>query len=146
MKIKKYFCSSYRRSVSNLLRSSFRESLDQLIQSYVERQGHANAEWELQETAPSSASVEQDLEQHNRDQLVGQEDPVNSSLDLPLSPTPSQTFWNQNDNWPQNDMNNQRLGIVRSFFWVFAELNFVSYIYLKVKIGPYMITYPFCLL
>ncbi|KAJ1397770.1 Zinc finger, RING-type [Sesbania bispinosa] len=104
-----------RRSVSNLLHSSFRESLDQLIQSYVERQGHTHIEWELQETAPSSASVEQDLEQQSRDQIVGQEGTVNSSLDLPSLPIPPPLpLWDQHphrDNWTHNDINNQRLGI-----------------------------------
>ncbi|XP_061353456.1 uncharacterized protein LOC133298219 [Gastrolobium bilobum] len=104
-----------RRSVSNLLHSSFRDSLDQLIQSYVERQGHAHTEWELQETTPSSASAEQDLEQQNRDQLVGQEGTVNSPLDLPSLPMPPPLpIWDQHshrDNWPQNDINNHRLGI-----------------------------------
>ncbi|XP_028776132.1 uncharacterized protein LOC114732921 [Neltuma alba] len=107
-----------RRSVSNLLRSSFRESLDQLIQSYVERQGHAHVEWELQETTPSSASVEQDLEQPRRDQIVGQEDTINSPLDQPSSPTPPQPLWERHshhDNWSRADMNNQRLGIGHSF-------------------------------
>ncbi|XP_027345930.1 uncharacterized protein LOC113857876 isoform X2 [Abrus precatorius] len=104
-----------RRSVSNLLRSSFRESLDQLIQSYVERQGNAHIDWELQETTPSSASVEQDLEQQSRDQIVGQEGTVNSSLDLPSLPIPPPLpIWDSHphrDNWSQNDINNQRLGI-----------------------------------
>ncbi|RDY12924.1 hypothetical protein CR513_02205, partial [Mucuna pruriens] len=104
-----------RRSVSNLLRSSFRDSLDQLIQSYVERQSHANIDWELQETTPSSASVEQDLEQQSRDQIVGQEGTVNSPLDLPSLPIPPPLpLWDQHphrDNWSQNDINNQRLGI-----------------------------------
>ncbi|KAL2984262.1 hypothetical protein AAZX31_12G078500 [Glycine max] len=104
-----------RRSVSNLLRSSFRESLDQLIQSYVERQGHANIDWEFQETTPSSASVEQDLEQHSRDQIVGQEEVTVSPLNLPSLPIPPPLpIWDQHhhrDNWSQNDINNQRLVI-----------------------------------
>ncbi|XP_061345373.1 uncharacterized protein LOC133291176 [Gastrolobium bilobum] len=104
-----------RRSVSNLLHSSFRESLDQLIQTYVERQGHAHVEWELQETTPSSPLAERDLEQQSRDRIVGPEDAVNSSLDLPLPPTPPpQPLWDRHsrhDNWSRNYLNNQRLGI-----------------------------------
>ncbi|KAL2331982.1 hypothetical protein Fmac_019563 [Flemingia macrophylla] len=107
-----------RRSVSNLLRSSFRESLDQLIQSYVERQGHAHVEWELQETTPSSPA-ERDIGQQNREPIVGTQGTVNSSLDRPLPPTPPpQPIWDRHsrhDNWSQSDINNQRLGTVRSF-------------------------------
>ncbi|KAK7261282.1 hypothetical protein RIF29_27591 [Crotalaria pallida] len=120
-----------RRSVSNLLHSSFRESLNQLIQSYVERQSNAHVEWELQQTTPPSPSVEQDPEQQSRDRNTRREDTVNSPLDLPLPPPPppprplwdrpSRHYnWSQNDinnrpsrhfNWSQNDINNQRLGI-----------------------------------
>ncbi|KAG4990339.1 hypothetical protein JHK87_023796 [Glycine soja] len=95
------------RSVSNLLRSSFRESLDQLIQSYVERQGHASINWELQETTLSSASVEQDLEQHSRDQIVGQEEVTVSPLNLPSLPIPPPLpIWDHHhhrDNWSQSN-------------------------------------------
>ncbi|CAL0334005.1 unnamed protein product [Lupinus luteus] len=104
-----------RRSVSNLLHSSFRESLDQLIQSYVERQGNALDEMELQETTPSSASVEEELEQQSRDQIVGEEGIVNSPLDLPSLPIPPPLpHWDRHphrDNWSQNDVNNQLLGM-----------------------------------
>ncbi|XP_057729374.1 uncharacterized protein LOC130944840 [Arachis stenosperma] len=107
-----------RRSVSNLLRSSFRESLDQLIQSYVERQSHANVEWELQETTtPFSPSAAQELEQQNRDPIVGTQDAVNSSLGRqPLPPPPPPPpIWDhrrsRHDRWSPHDINNQRLGM-----------------------------------
>lgn len=91
-----------------------------MIQSYVERQGHANVEWELQETTPSSPLAEQDSGQQTRDPVVGPQSIVNSSLDhRPLPPTPPpQPLWDRHsrhDNWSQSDINNQRLGIVRSF-------------------------------
>ncbi|CAL0332314.1 unnamed protein product [Lupinus luteus] len=103
-----------RRSVSNLLHSSFRESLDQLIQSYVERQGHV--QWELQEPI-SPSSTEQDLEQQSRNRITRSEDTVNNPLDLPLPPPPPpppRPQWDRHsrhDNWSQNDINNHRLGI-----------------------------------
>ncbi|KAE9585788.1 hypothetical protein Lal_00009800 [Lupinus albus] len=105
-----------RRSVSNLLHSSFRESLDQLIQSYVERQGHAHVQWELQDTI-SPPSTEQDPEQQSRNRITGPADAVNSPLDLPLPPPPPpppRPQWDRHsrhDNWSQIDINNQRLGI-----------------------------------
>lgn len=77
-------------------------------------------EWELQETTPSSASVEQDLEQQSRDQIVDQEDTINSPLNLPSLPIPPPLpLWDQHhhrDSWQHNDINNQRLGMVR-FLW-----------------------------
>ncbi|KEH29944.1 putative transcription factor C2H2 family [Medicago truncatula] len=105
-----------RRRVSNLLGSSFRASLDQLIQSYVERQGHANMEWDPEEAAPSA-----NLEQQSQDQIVDQEGTVNSPLDLPSLPTPpTPPLWDQHphgDNWSHNDdleiINDLRLDMAR---------------------------------
>ncbi|XP_045829717.1 uncharacterized protein LOC123921282 [Trifolium pratense] len=110
-----------RRRVSNLLGSSFRENLDQLIQSYVERQGHANTEWDMEEASPFAASVEQNLEQQSRDHIVDQEGTINSPLDLPSLPRPpTPPLWDQHphgDNWPQNDdleiINDLRLDMAR---------------------------------
>ncbi|KAJ0021443.1 hypothetical protein Pint_32034 [Pistacia integerrima] len=103
-----------RRSVSNLLRSGFRESLDRLIQSYVERQSHAPIDWEMHETS-AAASAEQDLEQQSVDQTEGQGDAVETpTLAIPSPPiAPVQPLWDHashHDNWPPHDMH-QRFGI-----------------------------------
>ncbi|KAH1069388.1 hypothetical protein GYH30_006840 [Glycine max] len=83
------------------------------LRELLNRQGHANINWELQETTISSASVEQDLEQHSRDQIVGQEEVTVSPLNLPSLPIPPPLpIWDlhhHRDNWSQNDINNQRL-------------------------------------
>ncbi|MBA0745154.1 hypothetical protein Gogos_007741 [Gossypium gossypioides] len=103
-----------RRSVSTLLHSGFRESLDQLIQSYVERQNHAPVDWELEGTSPSPASLEQDLEQQSGDQNDGHGDSETPPLTLP-SPRmpPMQPLWDQDShhyNWASHDVH-QRFGI-----------------------------------
>ncbi|XP_017606420.1 uncharacterized protein LOC108453045 [Gossypium arboreum] len=103
-----------RRSVSTLLRSGFRESLDQLIQSYVERQNHAPVDWELEGTSPSPASLEQDLEQQSGDQNDGHGDAETPPLTLP-SPRmpPMQPLWDQDShhyNWASHAVH-QRFGI-----------------------------------
>ncbi|KAI9080140.1 hypothetical protein K1719_037818 [Acacia pycnantha] len=91
-----------RRRVSNLLSSSFRENLNQLVRSYVERQNHAQTEWELQEEEEEGY-----LEQQAMDQIGGQDVPSESPTYLPSSPTQSsRRFWDQ-----QNDMNDQHNGI-----------------------------------
>ncbi|XP_028808172.1 uncharacterized protein LOC114762764 isoform X2 [Neltuma alba] len=91
-----------RRRVSNLLSGGFRENLEQLVRSYVERQNHAQLEWELQEEGEGD-----DLEQHAMDQTGGQDGPYDSSIYLPSSPLQSsRPLWDQ-----QNEMNSQHTGI-----------------------------------
>ncbi|KAK6138142.1 hypothetical protein DH2020_028122 [Rehmannia glutinosa] len=63
-----------RRRVSSLLRSSFRESLDQVLQSHAERLGHASGEWELDNTSSFPALIEQDQEELNGDQTLALSD------------------------------------------------------------------------
>ncbi|GMI81702.1 hypothetical protein like AT2G27950 [Hibiscus trionum] len=103
-----------RRSVSTLLRSGFRESLDQLVQSYVERQNHASVDWELNETSPTPVSLEQDVEQQSGDQNDSHGDAETTPLSLP-SPRmpPMQPLWDQDShhfNWAPHDAH-QRFGI-----------------------------------
>nr|CAD1835149.1 unnamed protein product [Ananas comosus var. bracteatus] len=77
-----------RRSVSNLLSSSFRESLDQLIQSYVQRQGRSPFGWDLEGTLPTPASLEEDQAENEGDNPnEAQQDPV-SRPQLVLQPPP----------------------------------------------------------
>ncbi|TYK24188.1 Ring/U-Box superfamily protein, putative isoform 1 [Cucumis melo var. makuwa] len=101
-----------RRSVSTLLSSGFRESLDQLIQSYVERQGHGTGNRDMDEMMPPYTSAEQEQE-HDR-QSEGQAGSVEShslALPLPLPPTlPSRQLWDNelsNGSWSRRDFRQQ---------------------------------------
>ncbi|XAR60048.1 hypothetical protein NMG60_11033280 [Bertholletia excelsa] len=105
-----------RRSVSNLLQSNFRESLDRLIQSYVERQSHAPANWELDETSPSPSSssfVEQDVQQSGGQNQGGSDNAERAQVLRSPSVTHSLPFWDpdlQDDSWPRNNLH-RHLGI-----------------------------------
>lgn len=98
-----------RRSVSNLLRSGFRQSLDELIESYVERQGHNPIDWDLHRNMPIPPSQDQDQEQQRDAQNEDQRDPIaNPSLVLPSPPVPlPQPLWHQGLRqplWPHHGM------------------------------------------
>ncbi|GKV26239.1 hypothetical protein SLEP1_g35583 [Rubroshorea leprosula] len=98
-----------RRSVSTLLHSGFRESLDQLLQSYVERQNHAAVDWELDEMSSIPTRSEHDLEQQGEDQNEGQGDAAeNQPLEIPSSQMmPAQPLWDHDShhyNWTSHDM------------------------------------------
>ncbi|XP_009624216.1 uncharacterized protein [Nicotiana tomentosiformis] len=103
-----------RRSVSNLLRSGFRESLDQLIQSYVERRGRSPIDWDLHRNLPIPASSERGQDQQNDEQNDDQQDGVGRpSLVLPSPPVPPpQPLWHQDlhhPSWPRHTVHRSEL-------------------------------------
>ncbi|CAH8284692.1 unnamed protein product [Eruca vesicaria subsp. sativa] len=108
---------SSRRRVSNLLQSGFRENLDQLIQSYVDRRSRDPVDWEEHETFPDPLSVDEHTEQQADAQSGGggqEVDAVESPpLSLPSPMIPLQPFWDHdqsNSSWPAHDMH-QRIGM-----------------------------------
>ncbi|XP_020522115.1 uncharacterized protein LOC18432970 isoform X2 [Amborella trichopoda] len=100
-----------RRSVSNILESEFRESLDQLIQSYVQRQGRAPIDWDLQRGLPSEAPS-QEQNQEEREMNNQNVDPPNNvvrpTLVVPPPPVPPPPpLWHQElqqATWPRHSM------------------------------------------
>ena len=86
-----------------------------MIQSYVERQGNAATDWEVNGSPPFE-SADQDLGQPsaNHGEVRGNSAAIQAPVSLPLQPIPSPPTWDQeshHDNWMQHDVH-QRLGIV----------------------------------
>ncbi|RWW82442.1 hypothetical protein BHE74_00009097 [Ensete ventricosum] len=75
-----------RRSVSNLLHSGFRESLDQLVRSYIQRQGRDAFQWDMQRAMPDHVSPEEDQRQQRDDLIQSQQDSVTRPLHAPPTP------------------------------------------------------------
>ncbi|KAM7467860.1 hypothetical protein LguiB_015422 [Lonicera macranthoides] len=103
-----------RRSVSNLLRSGFRDNLDQLIQSYVDRRGRSPIDWDLHRNLPTSASPDRDQEQQRDEQNEDPHDAIGRpSLVLPSPPVPPpQPLWHQDlhqPSWPRHSMHRSEL-------------------------------------
>ncbi|GAB2222650.1 hypothetical protein Droror1_Dr00016770 [Drosera rotundifolia] len=101
-----------RRSVSTLLHSGFRESLDQLIQSYVERQGRAPIDWDLHRNMPSTATPHEDQEGQRVEQNEGA-NVARPSLVLPPPPVPPpHPVWHQEQhhaNWNRHSLHRSEL-------------------------------------
>eukprot|EP00252_Welwitschia_mirabilis_P006151 TRINITY_DN1688_c0_g1_i4.p1 TRINITY_DN1688_c0_g1~~TRINITY_DN1688_c0_g1_i4.p1 ORF type:complete len:965 (-),score=250.87 TRINITY_DN1688_c0_g1_i4:344-3238(-) len=73
-----------RRSVTTVLASEFRESLDQLIRSYLQRQGHNPVTWGLERTSPTPVVIED--QQQNEIEPANQ--PARPFVPLPPPPPP----------------------------------------------------------
>lgn len=100
-----------RRRVSNLLRSDFRASLDQLIQSYVERRDHAPIGWEADgaSSPPSAVIEEQEQRTTSQSEAFG-----STTLPTVILPSPQvispHTTWEHNANQQQaNSLQQSRI-------------------------------------
>ncbi|CAH8339502.1 unnamed protein product [Eruca vesicaria subsp. sativa] len=97
-----------RRNVSNLLRSGFRQNLDQLIQSYVERRGGlAHADWDFQPAIsdPREHLTEQQRFPQDEEQLDG----INPSQTLPTPPVPPPQPTRHHTNFARHSLHRSEL-------------------------------------
>ncbi|XP_021718873.1 uncharacterized protein LOC110686567 [Chenopodium quinoa] len=101
-----------RRSVSTLLHSGFRESLDQLIQSYVQRQGRAPVDLDLHRNLPTSVTSRRDLESQPEESNASDTD-NRVPLVHPSPPVPPpQPLWQRtihHANWSRHSMHRSEL-------------------------------------
>ncbi|XP_020577942.1 uncharacterized protein LOC110023058 isoform X2 [Phalaenopsis equestris] len=103
-----------RRSVSNLLHSGFRESLDRLIRSYVQRQGRAPLDWDLHRTSTPESPEDmdqqrEDMDQQRDDRRDDREDnAVRPPVVIPSPPVPPrQPLWHSvlyRNSWNRRNM------------------------------------------
>ncbi|KAG6469949.1 hypothetical protein ZIOFF_070885 [Zingiber officinale] len=92
-----------RRSVSNLLHSGFRESLDQLIQSYVQRQGTTPFNWDMGRPLLTLTPVEDGDERRDGPNQATRRSNVFPPLFLP----PRSPLWHSGmhlNNWVRQNM------------------------------------------
>ncbi|CAL9203398.1 unnamed protein product [Musa hybrid cultivar] len=99
-----------RRSVSNLLRSTFRETLEQqLIESYIEQQGRLSFDWDLYRPPVAPIREEtQDQRQDDSDQAIQDSTAGRSNVfQPPPLPPPPPPLWHSNlhhNTWVRQNM------------------------------------------